>query len=56
MPRIALALAAVAALSMPAAAQTLTTLLPQLTYPEPVTTGSTKDCRIEQATVCQLEE
>jgi hypothetical protein len=56
MPRIAFALASLALLSAPAAAQSISTLLPLLTYPDPVTTGSTKDCGIEQAPVCKLHE
>jgi hypothetical protein len=55
MQRLALVLAAVSALASPAAAQSLSVLLPQISFPEPVTTPSTKGCA-PKAMVCQLQE
>jgi hypothetical protein len=57
MKRLALVLAASAALTAPAAAQTLTVLLPVISFPDTVLTPSTKGCSVIQApTVCQLTE
>lgn len=55
MHRFALVLAASAALAAPAAAQSLSVLLPAITFPDPVTTPSTKDCATKTP-VCQIEE
>lgn len=53
-------LAAAAALilaALPLQAQTMSTLLPSLTWPETTTvTGSTKGCDAPGATVCILQE
>ena len=46
---------ATAALAAPAAAQSLSVLLPAISFPDPVTTPSTKDC-VPKAPVCQIEE
>lgn len=56
MHRLVLALAATAALSLPAAAQSLSVLLPQITFPEPVTSPSTKGCDASAPGICQLPE
>lgn len=56
MQRLVLALAATAAFSMPAAAQSLSVLLPQITFPEPVTSPSTKGCDTPAPGICQLAE
>lgn len=57
MKRLALVLAASAAFSAPVAAQTLTLLLPAISFPDPVVTPSTKGCDLVTApTVCQLQE
>lgn len=56
MTRLAFVLAAVAALSAPAAAQSLSVLLPVLSFPEPVITPSTKGCSTMLAPVCTLQE
>jgi hypothetical protein len=55
MPRLAFVLVLFAAAS-PLAAQSLTTLLPQITFPDPVVTPATKDCGQVSAQVCQLQE
>jgi hypothetical protein len=52
---LALVLTAVASLATPAAAQSLSILLPAISFPEPVTTPSTKDCAPD-APVCQNQE
>lgn len=57
MNRIALVLAATLALSLPAAAQSLTVLLPSLSFPTETVTPSTKGCEVPAAgTTCQLAE
>ena len=57
MKRLALVLAASAALAAPAAAQTLTVLLPVISFPDTVMTPSTKGCALAPADeVCQLQE
>jgi hypothetical protein len=57
MKRLALVLAASAALSTPVAAQTLTLLLPAISFPEPVVTPATKGCGlVATPKVCQLQE
>ena len=57
MKRLALVLAASAALTAPAAAQTLTMLLPVISFPDPVVTPATKGCGfVSVPTVCQLQE
>jgi hypothetical protein len=57
MKRFALVLAASAALAAPAAAQTLTVLLPVISFPDTVIAPSTKGCALTSvATVCQLQE
>jgi hypothetical protein len=44
-----------ALLAVPAAAESLSVLLPSLTYPETVTTPSTKDCLPTAAVACPQE-
>lgn len=39
----------------PLAAQTLTTLLPSLSFPDPVVTPATKGCEAEKPLICQPE-
>jgi hypothetical protein len=57
MKRAALALVASLALAAPVAAQSLTILLPSLTFPEDAVTSSSKNCDASPApTVCQLPE
>jgi hypothetical protein len=57
MKRFALVLAASAALAAPAAAQTLTVLLPVISFPDTVVTPSTMGCGLSLADkVCQLQE
>jgi hypothetical protein len=52
-----LALAATFALSAPVAAQTLTILLPVISFPDPVVTPATKGCGVVATDkVCQLQE
>ena len=57
MTRFAVALAASLALAAPVAADSLTTLLPNLTFPDDTVTSSTKGCT-DPATqpACQLAE
>ena len=50
-----LALAVAITFSGPVAAQSLSTLLPQISFPETITGPSTKDCPAE-GQACQLEE
>lgn len=56
MKRLILALAASAALSAPAAAQTLTVLLPVISFPDTVVTPATKGCAPLADKVCLLQE
>lgn len=58
MKRLAFALAAIASFSTPAAAQTLTVLLPVIRFPDTVVVSpSTKGCAPAPATaVCKLHE
>ena len=56
MYRLTLALAATAVLSAPVAAQSLATLLPAITFPEPITSPATKGCATPSAPICQLQE
>lgn len=56
MYRLTLALAAVAALSVPAAAQSLSTLLPTITFPEPIASPATKGCTAQIAPICQIRQ
>lgn len=56
MKHLVLALTAAAALSAPAAAQSLSVLLPVLSFPDVVTTESTKNCTVGVSPVCILEE
>lgn len=61
MKRFAFALLAAASLagpvSTPAAAQSLTVLLPSLSFPDPVVTTSTMNCETKaQAQVCRPAE
>jgi hypothetical protein len=57
MKPLVLALAASAALAAPAAAQTLTVLLPVISFPDTVVTPATKGCPATIVTaVCQLTE
>lgn len=58
MKHLAIAFATVASLSAPVAAQTLTVLLPQISFPDTVVLSpSTKDCApAAQQAVCKLRE
>lgn len=57
MKRLVLSLGVVASLAMPAAAQTLTVLLPVISFPETIVTPATKGCATQAAApVCQLQE
>jgi hypothetical protein len=56
MTRVVLALAASLALTAPVAADSLTFLLPNLTFPDTTVTTSTKDCNAPKATTCHLGE
>ncbi|WP_180996010.1 hypothetical protein [Tabrizicola aquatica] len=56
MPRLILALAAALSLSAPVAAQSLSTLLPLISFPDTVVDPSTKGCAVETDKVCQLQE
>ena len=57
MTRTALAATLTLALALPAAAQSLSVLLPVISFPDPVTTPSTKGCVDEGAKpVCTLQE
>lgn len=57
MTRFALALAASLALAAPVAADSLTTLLPNLTFPDDTVTTSTKGCAApDTQPACQLAE
>ena len=51
-----IALAAALAMAVPASAQSLSVLLPQISFPEPVTTPSTKDCAPATTATCILAE
>jgi hypothetical protein len=52
MKNLVIVLTITALLAVPAAAQSLSVLLPSLTYPETVTTTSTKDCLPTAAVTC----
>jgi hypothetical protein len=52
MQRPALLVVFAALLAAPVAAQTLSVLLPSVTFPEPTTTSSTKDCVPGATVVC----
>jgi hypothetical protein len=57
MKHVILALAATFALSAPVAAQTMTVLLPVISFPDPILTPSTKGCDVvSPVPVCQLQE
>ena len=57
MTRTALAAALTLALALPAAAQSLSVLLPVISFPDPVTSPSTKGCAADSTnTVCTLQE
>lgn len=57
MKRLFLALSLSAALAAPAVAQTLTVLLPVISFPDTVVTPSTMGCGVSLADkVCQLQE
>jgi hypothetical protein len=56
MKRLALALATASALAAPAAAQTLTVLLPVISFPDTVLTPATKGCSALVDKVCLLQE
>ena len=56
MTRFAYALAASLALAAPLPAQTLSVLLPVISFPETIVTPSTKDCVTPSAAVCILKE
>ena len=54
---LALALAVTLSLALPAAAQSLTVLLPSLSFPTETVTPSTKGCEVPApGTTCQLAE
>ena len=55
MHRLLLALTVAIAFSGPVVAQSLSTLLPQISFPETITGPSTKDCPAE-GQACQFEE
>lgn len=44
------------ALAVPASAQSLSVLLPQISFPEPVTAPSTKNCAPAVTLTCELAE
>jgi hypothetical protein len=52
MKRLVLLVTISAMLAAPVAAQSLSVLLPSLSFPEPVTTPSTKDCVPTAAMLC----
>lgn len=56
MNRLALALAVTLSLAIPASAQSLTILLPSLTFPTETVTPSTKGCEVPAGTTCQPAE
>jgi|JI6StandDraft_1071083.scaffolds.fasta_scaffold143785_3 hypothetical protein len=56
MKRLILALAATASLAAPLPAQTLSVLLPVISFPETIVTPSTKGCVTPSAAVCILQE
>lgn len=57
MTRTALAAALTVFLALPATAQSLSVLLPVITFPDPVTTPSTKGCvATTTKPVCTLQE
>jgi hypothetical protein len=56
MTRVTLALVAALSLPIPASAQSLSVLLPLLSFPDPVTTPSTKGCGEIEAKVCTVQE
>lgn len=55
MHRLLLALTVAAAFSGPVAAQSLSTLLPQISFPETVPSPSAKDCPADGKT-CRLQK
>jgi hypothetical protein len=52
MKRLVILATIAALLAAPVAAQSLSVLLPSLSFPEPVTTSSTKDCVPSATIVC----
>ena len=56
MRRLALMFAASLALAAPVAAESLGTLLPSLSFPEPTVSPSTKDCTDPVSARCPLDE
>lgn len=56
MYRLALVLAAIAAVSAPVAAQSLSTLLPVITFPKPVASPANRGCTAQIAAICQIPE
>jgi hypothetical protein len=57
MTRIALAAVFTLALALPTAAQSLSVLLPVISFPDTVTSPSTKGCAADStSTVCTLQE
>lgn len=54
--RLAATLTALALLALPASAQTLSTLLPTLSWPDDTVTTLTKGCDAATQTVCTLRE
>ena len=53
---IAAALSALTLLALPATAQTMSTLMPTLTWPDETVTPSTKGCDASGQTVCTLKQ
>lgn len=52
MKRLALLVTIASLLAAPVAAQSLSVLLPSLSFPEPVVTPSTMDCAPQSAVTC----
>jgi hypothetical protein len=52
MKRLVILVVTAALLAAPVAAQSLSVLLPSLTFPEPVTTPSTMDCVPSATVIC----
>lgn len=55
-PLLAIAIAVAASLSTPASAQSLSVLLPLISFPDPVVVPSTKGCGNLDSVVCSLTE
>ena len=52
MKRLVILVVSAALLAAPVTAQSLSVLLPSLTFPEPVTTPSTMDCVTSATVIC----